>query len=277
MRANRTLLICLFAILALTLSCSTGPRPPQPGTPGFYWAAARQTYAAGDYQKTAENLALITKSDNEFTQQARVWEVILTAGLAQGYYELAEHYEAGARANRKNPMPFRRQVTLFRGSAANAALQFTEAFHRYQAADKSENVVLKFDYPSGSITPPQELEKTASGIFIPEAELERLQRATLQHGVVLSACRATGAPESAAKAQEIFKAGQAPRNTFVLAMANMLHDQSQLFTATRLDQPNRMKLLLKEAQEAVAALPPSKPAKDLAAKIEKTMKKAKIS
>ena len=47
--------IFLFSATLILLSCSSN-NAPEPGTPAFYWAAAKQTYAAADYQKTVENL-----------------------------------------------------------------------------------------------------------------------------------------------------------------------------------------------------------------------------
>jgi len=269
---------CLCASLVVLLaSCTTGPRPPQPGTPAFYWSAAQETYRLGDFMKTADNLAAVTKTENEFTARARVWEIVVSSGLTQAYMELADSYEAGARANRKNPMPFRRQVSVFRSSAAGLAVQSGEAFHRYLQTDKDAQVAVSFHYPLGSPNAPPEIRKAAGGILLPAAELERLQRAMLQRGVVLAACRAVGAGEDAAKAQEIFKTGQFPRETFLVAMADMLHDQALLFGPTRLDQPNRLKMLCEQANQALAAVPPSKNTKELGSKIEKTLKKVRTT
>ncbi len=44
--------LSIAGLLAAGTSCSSGPQPPQPGTPAFYWAAANQTYRAGDFLKT---------------------------------------------------------------------------------------------------------------------------------------------------------------------------------------------------------------------------------
>lgn len=40
------------ALLAAGTSCASGPQPPSPGTPAFYWAAANETWRSGDYLKT---------------------------------------------------------------------------------------------------------------------------------------------------------------------------------------------------------------------------------
>jgi len=282
MKANRKLY--LFACAALTLGpaltgCATGPQPPQPGTPAFYWAAARETYRTGDFAKTNDNLSQLTKTDNEFTRRALLWEIVTSSGLAQGYMVLADTYEAGARAARNNPTPFRKQVTILRGQASNAALQFAEAFHRYQDAVKDPTITLDFDFPSGNAAQPPELKKVASGIFVQESELALLQKAMTQRGVLLSTCRAVGAKDDTAKALEIFKTGkpQVDLQVFKMQMASMLHEQAQLFGPAKLDQPPRVKMLCTEAKEALDSLPPTKQTKDLLNKIQGTLKKSKVS
>ncbi len=68
-------------------------------TPDFYWSAARETWAAGDYLKTSDHLDHLLSSTNAYTARAIPWSLVLTAGtLAAGYMELADDYSAaGAR------------------------------------------------------------------------------------------------------------------------------------------------------------------------------------
>src|SRR5271165_5999704 len=101
-----SLLAAVILIALAATSCSTGPQPPKPGTPGFSWAAAKESYRAGDYPKTDTNLVEVIRTDNEYAARARAWDMVISAGLAQGFSQLAESYEAGGRANRTNPMPF---------------------------------------------------------------------------------------------------------------------------------------------------------------------------
>ncbi|HWB96875.1 MAG TPA: hypothetical protein VG672_09240 [Bryobacteraceae bacterium] len=271
----------LFAAVAaiglLAISCASGPRPPQPGTPAFYWGAANEMFRAGNYLKTNDNLAQITRSDNEFAARAQPFELVVSAGLAQGFYDLAENYELGARANRANPTPFRKQVNISRGYASNLSLQFTEAFHRFRLSNKDANIALAFGYPTGNASMPPQIKRVTSGIFVQDSEREEIQKAVLQRGVLLSVCRAIGAPDNPAKALEVFQKGevQVPAAVFFFAMAKALEEQSQLFAPIKLDQPVRMQLLSNEALAALKLVPPSKEVKDLTGKIEKTLKKVK--
>ncbi len=118
--------LSIVGLLAVGTSCSSGPQPPQPGTPAFYWAAANETYRAGDVLKTDENLQRILATENEFSARARAWDAVISAGLTQAYIDLADTWEAGARANRNNPTPFRKQVSALRSQASTSAIQFAE-------------------------------------------------------------------------------------------------------------------------------------------------------
>src|SRR5450631_1887228 len=136
--------LSMLGLVVAATSCSSGPQLPQPGTPAFYWAAAKETYRAGDFVKTSENLQRILVSENEFSARARAWDAVISSGLAQGYIELADAWEAGARANRPNPTPFRKQVSALRALASAAAIQFTEDIHRVVDGSKDPKILLAF-------------------------------------------------------------------------------------------------------------------------------------
>ena len=282
MPARQKHYVFLIAGLSLGLllaGCSTGPTPPQPGTPAFYWAAARETYRTGDYLKTNDNLGQITKSDNEFTARARIWQMVIVSGIAQADMDLADVYDLGARANRANPTPFRRQASMLRTGASAAALEFTEVFHSFQGTVKDPAVALEFDYPSGSASQPPELKKITTGIVLQESEMALVHRAMIQRGVLRSLCRAVGAPDDPAKALELFKSGkpEVRRDLLRLQMAGLLHEEAQLFGPTKLDQPNRVKMMCGEALDALHGLPASKQTKDLGSKIQSTLKKSRVT
>jgi hypothetical protein len=265
-------------LLALTAtSCSTGPAPPRPGTPAFYWNAAKDAYRTGDYQKTDTDLAEIVRTDNEFAARARAWSMVISAGLAQGFSQLADSFEAGARANRANPMPFRKQVTTLRSFASAADMQMAQTAHTFLEKDKDPNVLLAFEYPSGSAAEPGSLKKVAGGILIQDSERDSLQAAMLQRGVLLSLCRLSGNPDDAAKTLEKFKAAEVrvPRDVFLFAVAKTLQEHLELFGSSKLDQPTRLKALSQEALEALHSIPETKETKALAAKIQSSLKKTK--
>lgn len=273
----RTQLLLPTVALLLATSCSTGPQPPQPGTPAFLWNAAKATWKSGDFVKTSENLQQLVKADSEFTAKARPWAIIVSSGLAQGYMATADAYEAGAKANRQNPMPFRKEVSQLRSMATAAAVEFAETVHLYVDKQKDPNVTLAFEFPTGSAAEPPNMRKVMAGAFIQDSEREGLLRTMLQRGVVLSASRAAGAADDTPKAMEVFKTAdpQRPRTDFLFGVAKELYDRSDLFVATKQDHPGRMRLLCEESLEALKAVPESKDTKALTAKIQASLKKIK--
>lgn len=275
MKSKEVLAIVSAGFIALT-ACSSGPKPPEPGTPAYSWAAAKDAYRLGDFVKVNTSLGQITRTDNEFTARARAWEIISTAGVTRAFASLADTYDEGAKKNRQNPLPFRKQATVFRNAASASAMQFTEAYHKFVDTNKEANVVLAFDPPPDSPEPP-ELKKVTTGLPLPDAELARVQRAMLQRGVMLAAAAAVGAKEDGAKAAEVIKSGQVPRDTFLLGMAGALYDTADLFGPTKLDLPNRTKMLCQEAMEALRVVPASSTSKELTGKIQTLLKKRKLT
>ena len=271
----RAAILAAVSANLIFISCS-GDSGPQPGTPAFFWSAARQTFASGDYVKTVDHLDKIVASENEFTARARPWLLVLTSGMARGYAELADRFEAGARANKADPAAFRRNMNTYRGQASRLALRFTDVFGNFQKS-KDDTVPLAFSYPTGSANPPLILTKVASGISPTPVDVETAQKQNIERAVLLSACAAAGAPDDPAKTQEILKQPDAkvPRAVFVTAMASALYDQSQLYSRQKLDDPEKMKILCTRAQEALKGIPESKQTKELTGKIEKTLKASK--
>jgi hypothetical protein len=274
MASRNAALWALIAANLILFSCS-GNNAPEPGTPAFYWASARETYAAGDYQKTVENLGNILSGQNDYVARAQPWMLVLTSGMAQGYIDLAEAYDAGGHANHVQTANFRRQVNTYRGAANTLALQFADNFSRFQSKD--EFVTLAFAYPSGSAAAVLQVNKIYGGAWPADAEIETAQKRAIEHAVLLAACRAAGAKNDPAKAQDLFKTGEAkvPRAAFIEAMATALFEDSQLYAHNKLDQPDKMKIFCTRAQEALKMAPASKENADLDKKIQAVLKKAK--
>jgi hypothetical protein len=269
---------CASAALILILSsCSSAPAGPSQGTPAYYWQAAKETYAAGDYLKTLDHLDRILAGQNEFRARALPWSMVLTSGMAGGYAEMAEHFSIGARVNKADPGSFRRQVSDCRAFANRLGLQFAETFAKMDPKD--ESIPLAFGFPRGTAAPAPVMTKVANGILLTPDELGTAQKRSIERGVIRAACRAAGAPDDSARTEAILKEPDAkvPRATFVVAMAQTLYDQSQLYTRDRLDDPQKMELFCQRAQDALKSVPESKESKDLSAKIQSTLKKTKKS
>lgn len=259
------------------LSCSSGPTAPEKGTPAFYWQAAKETAAAGEYSKTLDHLAKIGKSENEFKTKAQVWQLVLTAGMAKGYMELADAFEHGARNNKANAIPLRRQTGAMRTNANSLALMTAEGFAAFQEKNKDAEIVLAFPFPSASAGMVPQIAKAGQGLVLPAEEIEAGLKNNLKRAVLMQTCLAAGAKDDIAKTQALFQAGEVkvPRGVFSMAMASALYDEALLYGEMKLNIPDRTKLMLEKAAEAVKAAPDSKESKELAKKIEEGLKKMK--
>jgi hypothetical protein len=274
-KAVRNLSILLMiAVGLIATSCSSGPEPPKPGTPAYAWSAAKETYAAGDYQRASEHLAQVCRTQNEYTTRAQAWLLIMSSGMAKSYMEIADYFEYGSRARQMSPTQFRRQMSDYRTYASRLSLQFAQIFQDFEKNNKDPKIPLDFTFPDGNALPSPQLSKIGNGDLPSPAVLDDLRKQHLKTGVVLQTCRALGVADDMAKAQDMFKGGnvQVPRETFMLSMAAALHDQAQLFDRTKLDQPDRLKLFDNHALDLIKTLPQTKEATALSAKIQKSLK-----
>jgi hypothetical protein len=264
------------AVLALCLTSCAGDSAPKPGTPPYLWAKAVEAASAGDAAKAAEQLEKVASSTGELRLKGQAWMLVLTSGLARGYADLGDSFANGGRANKSNPTPFRKQATIYRGLANRYALQSAEVMAEFDKGAE-ENIPLAFPFPGGSAAPVTQLTTAASGILPSQAELAPMEKRAIERGVLLAASRAAGVDDDAAKAQELFKASspQVARTAFLLAMAQTLYDQSQLYSSTKLDEPEKLKLFCNRALAAAKKAPESKQTKELIAKINDAIKKAK--
>lgn len=267
----------LIAILGagfITTSCSSGPEPPRPGTPAFYWAAAKETYDAGDYMKATEHLAAICRTQNDFTARAQPWFLVMSSGIVRSYMDFGDYFEYGAKARPMNPAQFRRQSSDARTLAKRLSFEFAQAFQDFQKNYKDPKVTLDFLFPQGSALPSPMLTKIGHGDMPSPAVLDDVRRQHMKTGIVLQTCRAVGAPEDTAKTQEIFKTVpvQVPKETFLFAMAYVLHEQAELFGRTKLDEPDRLKMFESTALDTLKLVPESKQTTALSTKIQKALK-----
>ena len=277
MTAKRiALVLALISGIGTLLSCSSGPPAPQMGSPAFYWQGAREVYGAGDYMKTLQHLDNLLATDNEYTARALPWVLVLKSGIAQGYMDAADNYAVGARNNHTDPSAFRRQVSDNRSAASQLALQFAEDFGKLGKL-KGDTISLEFAYPKGTAAPVAQFTKVTTGIALTPSETDRAQQRSLERGVLLATCRAAGATNDTAKTEELLKTGSAtvPRATFMTAMADSLYRFSQLYAADKLDEPRIMDALIQRAQAALAGLPETKETKEVNARIQAALKKAR--
>jgi len=271
----RALLLAAGAAVFLT-ACSGGSSAPDPGSPAFLWDAARRAYHSGDLAKANDDLSELQQSDNEFSPRARIWQIVLAGGLTEGYSKLADGYESGARLSADNALAFHKQVVDLRSLAAHAAMDFTQAVHAFTTRDPSSEVQLAFELPPGSATDPLLLRKAYAGVPMTDGEIQSLETAMVERGVIRAICQAATASEGdSAQALERFRASEVktPRTTFVYAAARMLFDISDLFGPAKTDEPQKRRVMLAEAIAALQSIPETKDTTALAGKIQPVLKK----
>ena len=274
---KRCLVTCAPVLaLAILPSCSSGPDRPAVGTPAYNWLAAGETYRAGDLMKTLESLDQIIASDNDYTARALPWSLVLSSGMASGYMELADHYELGGRANRSDPTAFRRPISDYRAYANRLSLQFADRAAKLDRI-KGDTIPLAFGYPVGTAAPVPALAKVASGVVLSAPEAEAAQKRAIERGVLLSACRMAGAPDDTAKTEAVLKApdSKVARPAFLLAVAQTLYNESQLYGPQKLDDPEKVTIFCQRAQDMFKDVPESKDSKDLGKKLQAVLKKGK--
>jgi len=272
----RVAALCAVAAALVLISCNSGPSAPQPGTPAFYWAAANQTWAAGDYVKTLDNLARIADSQNDFTARARPWRIVTAAGIAQGYVDLADAFEKGAHATRQRPAEFLRQMNAYRTSASRASLQLVEAYRAFSS--KGASVPLEFAWPPvGSAAFPQRLPQIRAGTLLAADQMDAVELAMLQRGVLLAVTRVTGAEEDAVKAQAALNANHSvTQEQFSVGVAQQMFQLASLYGSTKMDMPNKRDLLYSQAIGVLKLYPKNKAAADITTKIQKEQKKSRV-
>ena len=244
-------LLGAVSLIALT-SCAGPVTPANTRTAGFYWSAAKETYAAGDYVKATDHLDHLISSPNEYSSRAIPWSLVLTSGMADGYMELADNYSAGAHLNKTEALAFRHKAMELRTTASRLALQFAQNVEKMEQVPAGA-ILLDFALPIGTAATPPQFTPIAKGRELSPADAETALTLAIQRNVLLAACLAAGAPNDPAKADAILHSGSGsiPRATFAKAVAKMLDDESSLYTRNKLDDPDKLAVFHQRAQNVL--------------------------
>lgn len=265
--------LCAVGIIGVCLMASgcAGPEPIKPGSPAFFWAVANESYRTGDLLKTDATLVELSAGNHEFAARAQIWQMVVSAGVSRGLWELADAYQSGSQVTTTG---FRSEASRLRSMAANATLEFTQAV-RNSCEIPDANVKLAFGFPPGSPDLPPELAKISAGSWFPDAGREAVERAMLKRGVTQAVSAAVGNPQDPAAALKVFEVQpvQVPRQTFFYQMANLLYEQSGLFDAKHIDRPDRQMVMYQVALAALRSIDQAEDAEALAARIHAAIKK----
>jgi hypothetical protein len=240
-------------------STSKGPAPPKPGTPPFFWAAAKTAYQKGDFHAAMKNLNSIIATENEFTRRAQIWQLVLDAGMARGEMEWADILDEGRPAAKAREIDFRRLANEARTLAGQSAMRFADTGHKLMPNLTEDEVALPFTMPDVNRDRPVEVERITKGILPMPAEVERLHNLLMRRGVALSVIAAAdpGGDYEKAKALLSQPEPKVKREHFLFYLATQFTELSQLFVPKKLDRAARVKLFLDEAKEALAPVPKS--------------------
>ncbi len=238
---------------------SKGPAPPKPGTPPFWWAAAKTAYQKGDFQAAMKNLNSIIATENEFTRRAQIWQMVLDAGMARGEMEWADILDQGRPAARAREIDFRKLANEARTLAGQSAMRFADTGHKLMPNLTEAEVALPFTFPDVNRDRPVEVERIMKGILPMPAEVDRLHNLMMRRGVAQSVIAVADPGGDLEKAKAVFAQAEpkVKREQFLFFLATQFAEMSQLFAPKKLDRAARMKLFLDEAKEALAPVPKS--------------------
>ena len=279
MRLSSSLVLSFtLALGLLTCGCgssSSGPQPPKPGTPAFAWAGANEAYKKGDFDAVIKNLGTASASENEFRLRAQVWMMAVDSGIARGEMEWADLMEEGGKVARVRQIDFRKMMNDARTAAGQSAMRVTDIGHKMMPNLKEEKIPVAFSLPDVNKDKPVELERIRKGILPQASEVEKLHQLMRKRGVLLSVARLGDAGGDLTKAAAALPAAgtEIPRTALLSFVANELTDMSVVFGAKKLDRAGRARLLLEEAKEALAAVPPSPERAKIQKKIDDQIKK----
>jgi len=244
----------LGALLGIiVLAGCAGPTAEKVGTPDFYWSAARETYSAGDYAKTADHLEHLIDNDNAYTARAIPWYLVLASGMAAGYMDLADQYSAGAHIRKTDGLPFHRKATDYRTMASKLVLRFAQYTDHISQVPLG-SLPLAFPMPKGNPANPALFAQIARGIELSPADAQMAESLAVEHSVLMTVCLAVGAPNDVAKTEEILgrPSASASRDTFGRAIAQMLEKEANLYTRNQLDEPQKLASVQARAQSMKA-------------------------
>ncbi len=272
---------CLAVILWLG-SCSTGRAPTaRMGTPAWFWGAAKEQFAAGDFVKTQEHLEKIMVSESPLKARATTWHLVVLGGMAAGLKDLAEAYEDGSMVAKTGSGEFRRVSNDMYRLSKQYSIGLAQEVDRIRKDMAGvEQFTLEFSFPIGSAAEIGTLARVRQGMMPQESERASAQRQSLARGIVMETSAVVGVGDDSAKAAESFKTPpvQVPRAVFLLGVAETLYEQSKIFDRRKLNEPDKRKILLEQAVECLKPAADTgdagqkKKAKELLGKIEKEQK-----
>jgi hypothetical protein len=243
--------VAILAMLSLAACSTSTPQKANAGSRSadFYWSAAAETYAAGNYAKTVDHLEKLLEKDNPLAAKAIPWYLVVTSGMVRGYTEIADRYTTGARFNKTNARALLQKAAHYRTTAGKAALRFAQEAERVQQIPLGK-IQLAFAMPKGSAAEPPLLTRIGAGMELTQADRDAAEAVALQRGVLMTVCLVAGSPNDTAKAREILgrPSPDITREAFAGALAQLLKTEAGLFARDKLDNPEKLAAFQKRAE-----------------------------
>ncbi len=274
--------VLVLAFLFLMGACS-GSKAPAVGTPDWLWAAARDSYLAGDYEKATDHLLKIEKGNSPYVERARAWRLLIEAGSANAQVELAKAYSDGWANTRTEKTAYLRRKEEHLKEARRHAIDLFEGYGPLAQQLSEKPVVLEFPFPGGNAAYVTDLDRIYKGMSVAEEVKAATSEKMMRRGVVRAIDAALTKEDDSAGAQEALKAGRAevPAARFLMVMAASLNRAADVFDRKNLNEPNNQKMFRGKAMDAVKRVLELQPdadtaaaAKKLQAEIEKQTKEA---
>jgi hypothetical protein len=257
-------------------SCGGGGSGPQVGSPAWYWQAAQETYASGEYEKTLQHLKEVADGESEYKEQATLWRAAISGGLARGNMEMGNALADAMAEDQSLTGSFTVRIQGFRRDARRHAITFTESIGGLRKiAEQQPAVALRFPFPTGSANESPTLLSLREGEKVPASQIDAAVDYTLKRGLLLQTTQMAGAGEDAAKGQKLFESGEAkvPQLVFLQNLGKSLFEISALFGNEQLHEPKIQKVML---DNALLCLQPALDAEDADLKQQAMLIKTEI-
>ena len=280
---TRTATLLMLTSLCTTfvlVSCSESQTGPARDTPEWFWVAAEETYASGNYEKAADHLENAADSENPWQERSAIRRLVLLDGLARGYAELAEAYEDDG----KNVAQLQNSIQQYQRDARRHTINLVESLGTIRKMiGKAQSIQLDFPLATGSSAESSSLSIVLDGMVPTDSQFAKAESQTVERGIILATTAAIGAGDDAAKTRTAFETHpvEVAANVFFLYVATSLLDRSEVFDRDHLNEPDKRDFML--ARAGIFSVPAlegedeelKKQAEELLEKIEEAKKPPK--
>jgi hypothetical protein len=234
-------------VVIVSASCSSGPQRSSSNRWTPRWQETELLLSDGRIDETLQQVEILLAAEEPHRTKAAAWKILVLAGKARGYFELAEAYVAGAEENPARFSDFRRAVSKYRSHSRGASLALAQmATDSERYFGRADTIPLDFPLPPGSTSPSPIVASIKVGRLAPEPQLLAAEQYTLRRVIVLTVLEAsrtmseTKNPEEGLDMQPV----AIPKPRLLAVMGKVLYQQADLFTKTHLDDPEKYGLLL---------------------------------